>query len=398
MTAPVTSPHAAAGGPAPEPPLRHTVRLGTWGPVAVYAHWSALLTFVLFADLLAASALPVAEPGRGSLAYWLTGSVTALVFLLTVLGHELAHAVVARHYRMPVRRITLWALGGLTELGGEPATPRAAALIALAGPLTGLGIGAVSAVLAWTVGGAGLPGAALAWLAAVSIVLGVFNLLPGAPLDGGQLLQAVLWASSHDRARARRGAAAAGRVLGIVFIALGVFELAAGAAGGIWLALIGWFMTSAAAGDAGAAQLDRLQGLRAADVMTPARVVVPDWWTVLQVLGELTPDKLVQPVFPLVDFAGAVSGAVTLVDLERVPADRRSETRVRELLRGRRPPLVVADDATLGDVVLPMRLHGGVVVVTATENRPVGVITAVELVRAAKLAELGWTAGPRPDA
>lgn len=393
MTAPVTSPHGNAAGGQPEKPpgvrLRHCLPLGRWGGVTVCGHWSVLVTLALFADVLAVSALPAAQPGRGSLAYWLAGSLTAAVFVVTVLAHELAHAVVARHYRMPVRRITLWALGGMTDLGGESPTPRADALVALAGPLTSLGVGAVSALLAWAVGGSGLLGAALAWLAGISVLLGVFNLLPGAPLDGGRLLRALLWRHYRDRASAERSAAVAGRTLGILLVALGFLEFLAGGFAGLWLALIGWFIMSGAATEAESARVDRLRGLRAEDVMTPARVVVAEWWTVQQLLAQLTPDQVAQPVFPLVDFGGQASGAVTLADLERVPAEHRADTRIRDVTRRPRP-MVVPHDALLADIVTPMRLHGGIAVVTAAENRPIGVITSTELVRAARLAELGW--------
>ena len=390
MTAPTrNTPDGATGGPPRDGarPLRHCLPLGRWGGVPVYAHWSVFLTVVLVGELLAASAFPAAEPGRSAFAYWLTGTLTAAAFWGTVLAHELAHAVVARHYGLPVRRVTLWALGGLTELDGEPATARADALIALAGPLTSLGLGGVGALVAWSTGGHGLVGAALAWLAGINVLLGLFNLLPGAPLDGGRLLQAVLWGHYRDRARARRTAAAAGRALGFALIALGFLELLAGAAGGIWLALVGWFVMSGAAADVAGARLDRLRGLDAAALMTPARAVLPDWWTVTQVLDELTPDQLAQTVFPLVDFGGTVSGAVTLNDLERVPAAQRGDVRVREVVHRARP-LVVGEDATPADLVRALQRPGGVAVVIGADGHPVGVITVVELVRAARLAEL----------
>lgn len=166
----------------------------------------------LLTDLLAASVLPDAAPHHSRTAHIAIAAAATVVFVAGLLGHELAHALVARHYGMPVQHITLWMLGGMTELGGEPPSPRADALIAAAGPATSLALGGGFAGLAWLAGG-GLLGSALAWLAVMNVFLGGFNLLPGAPLDGGRLLRALLWRHYQDRARATDISAQMGRVL-----------------------------------------------------------------------------------------------------------------------------------------------------------------------------------------
>ena len=144
---------------------------------------------VLFAVLIATVELPTSLPGSSTTSYWVASAVVAPLFFATLLAHEVAHAVTARHYGIRVRRITLWMLGGLTELEGEAPTPRADALIAAAGPAASLAIGAACAGAAWsadrwsTDGWAVVP-AALAWLAGINVLLGIFNLLPGAPWTG----------------------------------------------------------------------------------------------------------------------------------------------------------------------------------------------------------------------
>src|SRR5690348_15403369 len=135
----MTEPLTAANGAKPAPggtgrPLGGGIPLGRWAGVQVSAHWSVLATWLLFADLLAVSVLPAARPGESSVAYWLAGFVTAVVFFSFLLGHELAHSITARHYGVGIRSITLWMLGGVSELTDEPPTPRADALIAAAGP------------------------------------------------------------------------------------------------------------------------------------------------------------------------------------------------------------------------------------------------------------------------
>ncbi len=365
------------------------IALGRWRGVPVSARWSVLFTLGLFADILATSALPAARPGEATGAYWLAGLLTATVFLVTVLAHEFAHAVTARHYGIGVKGITLWALGGVTELDGESPSPRAEALVAVAGPATSIGLGAVSGGLAWWAGGLGLLGAALSWLAAISVLLGVFNLLPGAPLDGGRLMRALLWRHYHDRARARHVAARVGRALGFVLIALGFVELlATGSFAGLWIAFVGWFIVGAATAEEHAGQAEGLNGLRVGDVMAHSPTVLAEWWTVEQVLAQGSPDHAVAQAFPLVDFGGQATGALTLGDLQRVPIERRAETRMRDIVRARRvQPLVVRREALLTEIALPMRQRGGIAVVVDDENHPIGVLTADDLARAARTVE-----------
>ncbi len=366
------------------------IPLGRWRSVPVSARWSVLFTLGLFAYILATSALPAARPGEATGAYWLAGLLTATVFLVTVLAHEFAHAVAARHYGIGVKGITLWALGGLTELDGESPSPRAEALVAVAGPATSIGLGAVSGVLAWWAGGAGGLGAGLSWLAVISVFLGVFNLLPGAPLDGGRLMRALLWRHYHDRARASHVAARVGRALGFVLIALGFVELLATRSfTGLWIAVVGWFIVGAATAEEHAGQVEGLKGLRVDDVMAHSQTVLADWWTVEQVLAQASPGHAVAHAFPLVDFGRQATGALTLRDLQRVPVGRRAETRIREIVRARRvQPLLVRREALLTEIALPMRQRGGIAVVVDDANHPIGVLTADDLARAARSVAL----------
>jgi Zn-dependent protease/CBS domain-containing protein len=375
--------------------LPASIPLGHWRGVEVEAHWSVLVAVGLFATLLATGTLPGAHPGDTRTAYWLVAVGTAVVFFLTLLAHELAHALVARAYGMQVKRITLWMLGGVTQLGGPSPTARADALVALAGPAVSLGIGAVSAILAAMVGTSGLVGTALVWLASVSVLLAVFNLLPGAPLDGGRVLRALLWWRYQDRDRAAMVAARAGRLLGYILIVVGLLNVLAGIAAGLWLALVGWFILSGANAEQSAAGDEHLTGLTAADVMTPTSVLAPAWWTVEQFVAQLSPTRITAGVFPVADLNGHTDGVVTLADLEVVPAKHRVDTQLGALAARRVSPVIVTPDVDAAEVAAQIRLAGGIAVVERA-GRPIGVITAQELSRAAHLSILGWRTAP-PD-
>jgi Zn-dependent protease len=173
-----------------------TFRLGRIAGVQVAANWSVLVILALIVVGLAAGRLPLVAPGRSALTSAVTGALSGLVFLASLLAHEVSHAVVARQNGIAVEGITLWLFGGFAQLRGEAASPGADLRIAGIGPvvsaLLGGGFFAAGALVAAGDGGPLLL-SALSWLAVINIVLAVFNLIPAAPLDGGRVLRAVLW-------------------------------------------------------------------------------------------------------------------------------------------------------------------------------------------------------------
>lgn len=363
----------------------HALPLGRWFGIPVRAHWTVIITVLLFATLLATSDLPAAHAHRSTTVYWLVAVGTSAALIVTLLVHEIAHAVVARHFGIRVKTITLWMLGGFTELDGEAPTPRSEALIALAGPGASLAIGGVLFGGAWLMH-AGVIAYAVLWLGVINGLLAVFNLIPGAPLDGGRVLRAFLWWRTKDPTRASEGAARTGQSIGIALIVLGGLELLAGSGAGLWLAFVGWFVYSGAGTERWAARARHLTGVRVRDVMQRDPMIVPQWWTVRSFLDHLTPDHAGQGLYPLVGFEGASAGAVTMADLHRAGL-AASDRQVREFARRR--VLTVAPDAQVADLLMPLRLAGGTAVV-AEDGRPVGLLTESDLIQAMRLTELGW--------
>ena len=292
--------------------MKQTMPLGRVAGIRIGAHWSVLAMVLLIGWLLGAQVLPTMTPHQPAAAYWAVAIPGAVAFIAALLAHELAHSLVARRCGVPVTSITLWALGGVSELGGEPPTARADLLIAAAGPVTSLAVGVVFGGVAVAVRAGGGPVIAVAgfgWLAVMNVFLAVFNLLPGAPLDGGRILRAALWTRHGDRARAARSAAAAGRVLGAVIIAAGFGEvLIWGDAGGLWLALIGMFIMSAATAEAAAGTAAAaLAGLRVADVMTQDPDIGATWMSVADFIDWVAL-KSAQTAFPVIGPGGSLAG------------------------------------------------------------------------------------------
>ncbi|WP_322861576.1 site-2 protease family protein [Mycobacterium europaeum] len=314
--------------------MRDAIPLGRIAGFPVKVHWSVLVILWLFTWSLA-STLPGSVKGYSPVAYWAAGACGALVLLASLVAHELAHAVVARRAGVSVGSVTLWLFGGVTTLGGEAKTPRAAFRIAIAGPATSLALAAIFGGLVAalpTVGAAPIVVGVASWLAGINLLLGLFNLLPGAPLDGGRVLRAYLWRRHGDSVRAGIGAAHAGRVVAFILIALGLAEfLLGGLVGGVWLAFIGWFIFAASREEEMRISTQQMfSGVRVGDAMTARPHTAPGWISVddfvqRYVLGDR------HSAYPVVDQNGSVSGLITLRQLRDVAPGRRAATTVGEV-------------------------------------------------------------------
>jgi Zn-dependent protease len=239
-------------------------------PIRVDASW--LLIFGLIAWSLAAGYFPRVVPDSSTGVAWLHGVLAAALLFVSVLLHELSHAVVALEHGVPVAGIRLHIFGGVSELEAEPPTPRAEMLIAIVGPLTSFVIAATCYGVGRLVAGWPWLAALTGYLAGVNLIIGLFNLVPGFPLDGGRLLRAMLWAWSGRVGWATRWASRAGSAFAFALVGLGVVRALGGElVGGLWFMLIGLFLHQAARSSE---QLERIRArltpLRAADVMTPA--------------------------------------------------------------------------------------------------------------------------------
>jgi Zn-dependent protease len=360
------------------------IPLGRIAGFPVNVNWSVLVILWLFTWSLA-STLPTTAAGYSTGAYWVAGACGATVLLASLLAHELAHAIVARRAGVKVLDVTLWLVGGVTRLGGQAKTPRTAFRIAVAGPATSLLLGALFAgagVGLRTLGVGHIIIGVAWWLAGINTLLGVFNLLPGTPLDGGQVLRAWLWRRHGDPTRAAIGAARAGRTLAFVLIAFGLLEFLAGAmVAGVWLAFIGWFIFTAAHSDeAQILSRNALAGVRVGAAMTAHPRTAPAWITVQDFIERyLLGDR--HSAYPVEDPNGSISGLITLAQLRQVEPRNRSTTLVGEIAMPlSRVPVATQDEPVTALLErLASAQSNRALVVDA--GRVVGIITASDLTR-----------------
>ncbi|BAX92983.1 site-2 protease family protein [Mycobacterium shigaense] len=386
--------------------MPEAIPLGRIAGFVVKVHWSVIVILWLFTWSLATT-LPHAVAGYSRSVYWLAGACGAVVLLASLLAHELAHAVVARRTGVDVGDVTLWLFGGVTTLDGEAKTPKAAFRIAFAGPATSLVLSAVFAVAAITLAEMRVAAIVVSvawWLATINLVLGLFNLLPGAPLDGGRVMRAYLWRRHGDSVRAAVGAAHAGRVVAIILITLGLAEfLAGGLVGGVWLAFIGWFIFAAAREEeAQATNRQIFTGVHVADAMTAQPHTAPGWITVEDFIQQyVLGDR--HSAYPVAERDGSIVGLVTLRQLRDLAPGRRATTSVREIaLPLDRVPTATPQEP-LSDLLQRMAPIGARSrALVMDEGRVVGIVTPSDLVRLIDVYRLAQqTPGlpaPRQDA
>lgn len=248
-----------------------------WGiPIRLHLSWFVIFGLVTWS--LASGILPAAYPNLSSSAVWGISALTSLLFAGSVLLHELGHAYLALRSGVPVRQVTLFIFGGVAQITREPATPGAEFRIAIAGPAVSLALAAVFGGLYLLDRQIPLLAAPSEWLARINLMLGLFNLIPGFPLDGGRVLRAIAWKRTGNFQRATRIATSSGQLVAFGFIGVGIFNILSGSGlfNGLWLIFIGWFLQNAAASSYAHVTLQQmLSGVTVEQVMNREPVSVP---------------------------------------------------------------------------------------------------------------------------
>jgi Zn-dependent protease/CBS domain-containing protein len=386
-------------------------RLGAISGIEIIIDWSLLLIFALVLVNLGAGVFPQWHPDWSAGVTWGVATVAALAFFASILVHELSHALVGRAKGITVRRITLFMFGGMAQMEDEARTPGAEFAMTIVGPLTSAAIGVVCLVGASLgASAAGVPEASdqpqqvvqalgpfatlLVWLGSINILLALFNLIPGFPLDGGRVLRAGLWKATGSLRKATRWASRIGQGFGIALIAFGITLVLGGGLGqGLWLILIGWFLTSAA--KASYRQLvfkQALDGVEVEDVMRSRLHQVPP---------DLTLDRFVddyvlatdQGVFPVVGEDGTLKGLVGGERARAVDKDRWPETPVSTVMVpvDRIPTVAPTDSARRTLDLISRSKSSDQVAVADPEQRFRGLVHLADLARWVHLNERGLT-------
>jgi Zn-dependent protease/predicted transcriptional regulator len=313
--------------------MKSSIRLGRLFGIEIGAHISWLIIVVLV-TLSLASYFSMTQSAWSPAMRWGASFLTAMLFFASVLAHELAHSLVAKRFGIPVRSITLFIFGGVSQIESEAKRPSEEFWIAIVGPLTSVAIGALASLLLLVAPMDTFVGAVAGWLAAVNIGLAIFNMVPGFPLDGGRVLRSLLWWKTADSRKATRIAAGVGQIVALLMILGGVWMYfrPGGDFGGLWLAFIGWFLLDAARASTSQVEVEEvLRGVTAADLMaTDCPTVHADL-----PLSQFIEDYLLrtgQRCFLVTD-GEMVLGMITAPDLKAIERSRWAQMRVADVMR-----------------------------------------------------------------
>jgi Zn-dependent protease/predicted transcriptional regulator len=318
--------------------MRAQIKLGRIFGVEIGLHYSWFIIALLITFSLAGH-FRVHNPEWGESLSWTLAVITALLFFASIVVHELSHAAVAKSRGLPVRSITLFALGGVAQIEKEATDAKTEFWMGIVGPITSFLIGVICLALALATGwkpsqfpSTPLP-AMLMWLGYINVMLAVFNMIPGFPLDGGRVLRAIVWWINGDANRATKIAARVGQFVAFGFIVLGIWRFFGGAGiGGLWIAFIGWFLLVASRESyAQVAVTEGLRGVRVADVMSRDYPTV-DGYSNLQTFVE---EHLVRTGrrFFVVTLNGSAEGMITPNEVSGVERNRWPYTTVADVMR-----------------------------------------------------------------
>lgn len=314
--------------------MRSQIKLGKVFGIQIGLHYSWFLIALLIV-LSLSSRFHASNPAWGDGVILTLAITTAVLFFVSLLLHELAHSLVATSNQLPVKEITLFALGGVSQIEKNPTSAKIEFWMAFVGPLTSAAIGLICLAVARLIGDPSSNPwmAMLLWLGYINLSLAAFNLIPGYPLDGGRVLRAIIWWKTGDADGSTQTAARVGQLIAFIFIALGIFQYFGGAGiGGLWIAFIGWFLLQASRESYAQVGLTHaLKGVRVADVMTRDCPTVNGWLNV-QNFVEQELLRTGQRCFIVVD-QGEIAGLVTPHEVKLIDRAKWPFTTLHDIMR-----------------------------------------------------------------
>jgi Zn-dependent protease len=348
--------------------------------VRLDASWLVIAALVSWT--LAAGVFPGEYPGLSAGTYWWMGITGALLLFASIIVHELFHSLVARHYGLPMKGITLFIFGGVAEMGDEPPSPKAEFLMAIAGPMASILIGFLfywvylAGKGTWAASVAGVIG----YLYWINWLLAAFNLIPAFPLDGGRLLRSALWHWKGDLPRATRIASSVGSAFGVGLIVLAIFQLLRGNfISAVWWFLIGMFLRGAARGSYRQVLVrDALAGEPVRRFMKRDPVTVPPTISIRELVDDYV-YKYHYKMFPVVGDSQKLAGCVTTQQLKRIPDQEWNWRTVQDVLQPCSADTTVSPEADALDALVTMSRSGNSRLMVVENGRLVAVIALKDL-------------------
>lgn len=347
-------------------------KIGTIMGIPIRVHYSWLIAFGLIAWSLSTFYFPKAAPELPVASHWIKGALAAILLFASVAFHELAHSYVAMKYKISIANITLFIFGGVAQMKGEPPHPKAEFRIAIAGPLSSFLLAGL--FLLFSLNTESGVKALFAYLAQINLILGIFNLIPGFPMDGGRVLRSFIWEKKKNFFYATRKASSVGQKIAIFFIFFGIFSIFAGMPGGLWLMLIGWFLFTAAQASYQQSILqESLLGVKVGDVMARDLITVDPSITLADLVNNFFL-KYGYGGFPVVS-EGKYLGMITLKEIKDIPKNALEGTRVSEVYAKHRKQWEISKEDEIVKALEKMITEDTGRLVIVDRDRIIGLIT-----------------------
>jgi Zn-dependent protease/predicted transcriptional regulator len=368
--------------------LRTNIRLFRAFGIPIEINISWFIVFALVSWSLVSVYFPSNYPDLSVTAHWVMGLVAALLLFSSVVLHEIGHSYVAKTHGVPIKRITLFLFGGVSQLSKEASDPITEIKIAIAGPGVSYALMLVFFLTYFAASRGNTPqgiAPVLKYLAYVNGLLGTFNLIPGFPLDGGRLLRAIIWKFSGDLRRSTYIASKVGGFVGLAFIALGFLSVFIGRfIFGLWMVLIGFFLRQAAEASYVHVVINSaLAGVKVGDVMKPEVITVTEHLTIHDLVDSYF-FRYHYDCFPVVS-EGALRGLVTLDDLRNLPREKWRETYVRDVMQTDPTSLSVTTDDEVAQVLKRMVRDRCGKLPVVQGDKVIGIITRRDIMEALRV-------------
>jgi len=377
--------------------MRGNISLGRVFGIPLRLHYTWFIIFAWVTFLLVFSVLDQTYPIEQRVIW---GILTSLLFFASILIHELAHSILAIRNNIPVKEITLFVFGGVSQITKEATHPRAELLIAIVGPLTSLALAGIFYGLHLLLAGTQqiLAASLMQWLALINVILAVFNLIPGFPLDGGRIFRALVWQRTHDYHRATRIATNVGQGIAYTLMAVGIASIFAPLLSwfnGLWFILIGWFLRDAARASYQQVLLrDALTGITARQVTDYDCPLIPP---------DLNLTELVQQyILPagrsclLISWGTGLEGMVTLQQIKKVPRDRWAITSAQDIMTPANKLKVAHADQDILSVLQEMNGENTNHIPVIETGKVIGIINREDIARFLRTrADFGIRSTPR---
>lgn len=373
--------------------MRGVFKFGKIAGIEIGVHYTWIFALVLFTWLFAQNTFPAIYPGWSVKTYWIVGTVLSLMLFISVLIHELCHSLVAINRGMKVSSIVFFIFGGVSNIEKEPESARVEFLMAAAGPFSSVILGGIFIGGAYLLNGAGGIAepviATINYIGEINILLAIFNILPGFPLDGGRVLRSIIWGMTNSLSKATSIAGNVGRLFGWAMILFGIALIFApnqtiwifqgGLVSGIWLVFIGWFLASAADAAMREQSLQQqLAGVKVKDVMDRA----PECVSPAVPVESIVHDSFIlrgRRSLPVCTEKGLV-GIVTLRDVKRLPQDLWANTPVQEIMT-KSPLLSVDQEEDLNKALQLLAKNGLNQVPVLNGSQLVGLLSRSDVIR-----------------